>query len=172
MRPSYASALNACGALPRLAAFSPVVIGTPALGLDLPDSDIDIACHAPDLDAFGETLDASFGHLPGYRRVRRDIRGVPSVIARFTAERWPIEVFGQPVPVARQYGVRHFRIAQRLLERHGQLLRNRVMAARRRGAKTEPALCAILKLPGDPYEALLELEAWPPERIDALGAEL
>lgn len=36
----------------RLNPFDPRVAGTPALGLDLPGSDLNILCHAPDPDAF------------------------------------------------------------------------------------------------------------------------
>ena len=46
-RRSYEDALAECGVLEALASFDPRVAGTPPLGLDLPDSDIDVLCFAP-----------------------------------------------------------------------------------------------------------------------------
>src|SRR5436309_815387 len=65
-RPSYAEALAQSGVLTRLAAFDPHVAGTPPLGLDLPDSDIDILCHAPDPQAFAVALWESYRDRPGF----------------------------------------------------------------------------------------------------------
>jgi hypothetical protein len=60
--------------------------------------------------------------------------------------------------VAEQAGWRHFVVEQRLLAQGGQSLAATVMALRRGGLKTEPAFAAALKLRGDPYHALLELD--------------
>ncbi len=81
------------------------------------------------------------------------------VIARFHTAGWVFELFGQSRPVAAQVGWRHFAIEDRLLRLGGDALRDAVMTRRTGGAKTEPAFAQVLELKGDPYAALLTLEA-------------
>lgn len=155
MRAGWATvASEICAAL---APFDPRTIGTPPLGLDVPGSDIDIACHAPDPDAFGAYVVHRFGREPGYA-IRRWRGDGASVICRFERRGWPIEIFGAPEAVAAQTGYRHFAIESRLLALGGKTLHAAVRAARMGGLKTEPAFAAVLGLTGDPYTALLALE--------------
>ncbi|MCW5738348.1 MAG: DUF4269 domain-containing protein, partial [Enhydrobacter sp.] len=72
---------------------------------------------------------------------------------------WAIEMFGDARPVAEQRGWRHFVIERRLLALGGTALHAAVMKRRRDGLKTEPAFADVLRLGGDPYLALLDLEA-------------
>ncbi|SCW94128.1 protein of unknown function [Ancylobacter rudongensis] len=157
VRPDFATALAHSGLLAALAAFDPHVVGTPPLGLDVPTSDIDIVCCAPDFLSFTTLMWDGFRHEQcfGLRQWRS---GERAVVASFTAHGWPFEVFASPRPVAQQAGWRHFRIEKRLLELGGAALRRQVMARRRAGAKTEPAFAQVLGLAGDAYAALLDLE--------------
>lgn len=66
VRPHYVQALRETAALERLAGFDPHVAGTPPLGLDLPDSDIDILCHAPDATALTGRLWREFGEYDDF----------------------------------------------------------------------------------------------------------
>lgn len=79
------------------------------------------------------------------------------VIVQFNAYGWDFEIFCQPIPTNSQWGVRHFRIEQRLLALSPDL-RPAVSALKRSGMKTEPAFAETLGLPGDPYVAILGLE--------------
>ena len=155
-RPPYEDALAACRVLERLAGFDARVAGTPPLGLDMPGSDIDVLCCAPDAHAFAAALWAAFGDAPGFTLTQW--RDPPrSVIAAFDVAGWRIEVYGEAAPVERQRGWRHFAVERRLLALGGPPFRYAVLELRRRGWKTEPAVAAALGLPGDPYQALLDL---------------
>ncbi|MET3724830.1 DUF4269 domain-containing protein [Sphingomonas trueperi] len=156
-RPAYSEALVQSGVLTRLVAFDPHVAGTPPLGLDLPDSDIDILCHAPDPVAFAAAVWAAYRDLRGFAMWQWQGSDRP-IVARFHCGGWLFELFGQARPVAEQLGWRHFAIEQRLLALGGEPLRAAVMARRHAGAKTEPAFAQVLGLNGDPYAALLTLE--------------
>lgn len=166
-RPHYLDALHRVGVLSSLAQFDPHVAGTPPLGLDLADSDIDVLCHVPDPMHFTLAIWTAFSKYPDLS-VRQWVSGERPVIAEFSAEGWTFEIFGSPQPVQEQMGWRHFRIEQRLLSLGGTGLRTLIMNQRRRGLKTEQAFAAVLNLSGDPYEALLDLETWSDEAMTGL----
>jgi len=159
-RTDYRRIIERHALLVRLAAFDPHVAGTPPLGLDLPSSDIDILCHAPDLEAFAAATRGAFGHSPQFEL--GTWAGPPrAVIASFLADDWRVEVFGATCPVAEQAGWRHFEVERRLLALGGPAFRAAIMEARRGGLKTEPAFAERLGLAGDPFAALLEIETRP-----------
>lgn len=168
-RPGHEDALRRTGALSALAAFNPHVAGTPPLGLDLPGSDIDILCHAPDATAFAMQVWHRFSGHDCFAMHQWTQGGRP-VVAGFVAEGWQFEIFGAGEPVAAQAGWRHFVVERRLLALGGADLRAAVMAGRRAGLKTEPAFAAALGLAGDPYAALLAIADWPDEALAALVA--
>jgi hypothetical protein len=159
-RPHYLAVLGRSGLLAALARFDPHVAGTPPLGLDLPESDIDVICQAIDAESFTKTLWDFASSCDGFAIHQWTSEGRP-VVASFVLEGWPVEVFGDPRPVARQPGWRHFEIERRLLVLGGDRLRAAVMQRRRDGLKTEPALAHLLGLAGDPYAALLALDEMP-----------
>lgn len=155
-RPDYRTAIEASGLIDRLAPFDPHVAGTPPLGIDLPASDIDILCHAPDPAAFAALVWEAWRTFPDFA-LRQWTGGGRPMIASFVAHGWPFEIFAATMPVADQDGWRHFLVERRLLDLGGPAFRNAVMARRRQGLKTEPAFAAVLGLADDPYAALLAL---------------
>jgi hypothetical protein len=163
-RPDYREALRRSEIMTALADFDPHVAGTLPLGLDLPSSDIDVLCCAFDPDAFAAVLWAAFSGEANFS-IRRRIEADRPVIASFTAHGWMFQVFGQAMPVCEQNGWRHLRVEQRLLDLGGPAFRAAVMRERSGGMKTEPAFAAVLRLKGDPYRALLDLEGCADESL-------
>jgi len=167
-RPSYQAVLENLGLLDELSNYRPMVIGTPPLGIDIESSDIDIACTAADLGQFKLDVENHFGNATGYRA--QDLHGFsdPAVVIVFSASDWEIELFCQAIPIREQWGVRHFQVEKRLLEVHPGL-RDKVIELKQAGIKTEPAFAALLKLEGDPYEAMLKLEILSDAELAALA---
>jgi len=155
-RRSYEDALAECGVLGVLARFDPRVAGTPPLALDLPDSDIDVLCFAPDAHAFTDAVWHNFSKTAGFL-AKQLVRLPRPVVASFEVAGWQIEVYGEATPVDQQRGWRHFAIERRLLSLGGDRLRMAVLALRQHAMKTEPAFAAALRLSGDPYLSLLDL---------------
>jgi hypothetical protein len=155
-RRSFEAALAECGVLRVLASFDPRIAGTPPLGLDLRDSDIDVLCFAPDSHAFTDAVWQNFSHAPGFM-AKQWVRAPRSVVASFEAAGWRIELYGEAIPVEQQRGWRHFAVERRLLALGGEDLLAAVLVSRRQGMKTEPAFAAALGLKGDPYLTLLDL---------------
>jgi len=141
----------------KLVAFDPRVAGTPPLGLDQPTSDVDVLCHALDPAAFAACVWATFSTAADFS-IRQWIGADRPVIASFTAHGWVFQLFGQAKPVSEQAGWRHFIVERRLLNLGGPAFRAAVAGARAGGMKTEPAFAAVLRLDGDPYRVMLDLE--------------
>jgi hypothetical protein len=169
-RASYRDAIQHTNVLTVLAEHDPHVAGTPPLGLDLPSSDIDVLCFAPDLDRFTTTLWAAFGSYPNFRIWQWSGADRP-VVASFEAQDWCFEIFGQAKPVIEQMAWRHFAVERRLIALGGQRLATTVMALRREGLKTEPAFAAALRLQGDPYETLSKMSDLDDDALSHLIAQ-
>lgn len=166
-RAGYREVVDRVGILSALAEFDPHIAGTPPLNLDVPSSDIDILCHAPDPNRFTLAVWDAFGSCPNFCMWQWSGTDRP-VLATFEAHEWQFEIFGHARPVAEQAGWRHFTIERRLLALGGQSLAFAVMAFRRNGLKTEPAFAAALELVGDPYQTLLDMEDWTDDALSAL----
>jgi hypothetical protein len=156
-RPNYREALRRAGIKTVLAAFDPHVAGTPPLGLDLSTSDLDVLCHASNPDAFAAALWSAFSDEANFSIHQWVVADRP-VVASFFAHGWHFQIFGQEKPVSEQAAWRHFLVERRLLELGGPLFRAAVVRERTCGVKTEPAFATVLRLEGNPYAALLDLE--------------
>ena len=142
-----------------LAPFTPALVGTFPLGLQVEGGDIDIAC-CGDLTAIAAAL------APYVTAQIANDR----LVAAFEHDGLPIEVFAQATPVHEQAGFRHMIVEGRLLAIGGVTLRLQVIAAKRAGRKTEPAFAHVLGLTGDAYAAILALEDATIEELRALVA--
>lgn len=144
--------------------FDPVWAGTFPLGLEVPDSDLDILCCAEDLDGFAAHVVEQWSGARNFRAWRGEVGGSPTHIARFEAlsgaaeHRFAVEVFAQSISTRRQVAHRHLIVERRLLELGGRWLHQRVLGLKSTGVETEPAFARVLGLAGDPYQAVLELE--------------
>ncbi|MFT4055811.1 MAG: DUF4269 domain-containing protein [Novosphingobium sp.] len=152
----WRAALDRSGVLSVLAAFDARVAGTFPLGVAVPGSDIDVLCHASDANEFSRVVWDAFACAADFA-MHQWVRDERAVIAVFSIDGVPFELFGSPVPVDAQVGWRHFEIERRLLDEQGPEFRTAVVAARVAGMKTEPAFAHVLGLAGDPNAALLRM---------------
>ncbi|MES0882989.1 DUF4269 domain-containing protein [Roseibium sp. SCP14] len=155
-KPRYQDVVNKLALLDRLIEFAPVIIGTPPLEIAIDTSDIDIACSSSDLSHFSDVVRLQFGGFEEFHVRSVDHLSHPAVVASFFAMDWQIELFCQALKTDDQWGVRHFRVEQRVLAIEPGL-RDEVLKLRQQGLKTEPAFARLLDLKGDPYEAMLDL---------------
>ena len=137
--------------------YTPILVGTIPLDIDTEQSDLDILCEAHDLNRFQQVVTTAFGRQPRFR-VRATCKDeLPTLVAGFTAEGFPVEIFAQPRPVTEQNGYRHLVVEARLLALGGEAARVRIRELKRAGLKTEPAFARYFRLDGDPYQTLLHL---------------
>ncbi|MEZ4448730.1 MAG: DUF4269 domain-containing protein [Nannocystaceae bacterium] len=167
-RQAYA-ALQALAIFDRLADFRPALAGTLPLPIYTDASDLDVLCEVHDPDAFLAAASA-YRDADDFAVARLSVRGVPSILVRFTAAGFDVELFGQPIPVVAQHGWRHLQIEARVLDLAGAPAIDAITRWKREGLKTEPAFARWLGLPGDdPYLALLELEGLGDDELRALA---
>ncbi|MGU5546542.1 DUF4269 domain-containing protein [Aeromonas veronii] len=159
------------------------LVSTLAIGLDRPGSDLDILCQHPDPAAFAATF-AKQGWQASDKGgniwlLERTFSYLDQSCADTGSDKseasWPLELYVTPAPIETLNGWRHLTLMAALLERFGDAFYRDVLRLRlEEGLKGEAAMCRLLGLAGDPYEALLTLEgrnlaelSWqPPSRDD------
>lgn len=156
--------LKRLGIMERLEGFSPLLVGTIPIDIDLPDSDLDIICEVHDMEACSAIMEV-YRKQPGFRQTIRTVHGVQRIVIPFQQEGQWVEVFGQPIPTVEQNGYQHMRIEHKILTLLGSPYRERARELKRQGLKTEPAFGELLGLQGDPYLRLLEMSYWSDEQL-------
>ncbi|MCO5965407.1 DUF4269 domain-containing protein [Sinorhizobium meliloti] len=146
------------------------LVGSPPLGIDIVNAEIDVVCSFSEPAIFAETVWNEFGAAGEFRIWQRTTKERP-VVARFSAFGREVEIYGSSVPLRQQLAVRHYEIERRLLCLGGDRLRTSVRRMKQRGIKTEQAFTMSLNLTGDPYEALLRLEDVSDSQLTDLIAE-
>jgi len=144
-----------------LSEYDPQLTGTLPLGIETPESDIDVICEAENLDEFDELVEATYGYLDAFEQRRSVKEGIPTSITNFRYHRFMVELFAQPVPTEQQRSYRHMIAESRLLREGGDEAAEAIREMKMEGMKTEPAFGEYFCLEGDPYLTLLELADAP-----------
>jgi len=150
-------ALHDLGIFTTLREFDPVLVSTICLGIDVPDSDLDVVCEIDDPQRFAAVVESAFSHHEAFELCHRTDRTLPAVVAQFRYAGFTIEIFGEPQPVERQNAYRHHVVHARLLAIGGEAMRRAIQRLKASGLKTEAAFATHLGLGGDPYETMLAL---------------
>ncbi|WP_294820482.1 DUF4269 domain-containing protein [uncultured Flavobacterium sp.] len=150
--------LNSYRIIEALNGFSPILVGTIPLNINIQGSDLDILCCFKNKGEFVMAVQNVFSHLEKYTIREKEIKGITTIIANFFIDGFAVEIFGQSVPVMEQHGYRHMVIEHKILQEKGEAFRLEIICLKESGLKTEPAFAQMLGLKGDPYIALLEYE--------------
>lgn len=142
----------------KLTTYQPILVGTIPIDIDIPESDLDIICECKDLNRFQNKLIKLFSEKKAFKTKQTQINTIPSVVCTFKTPHFEIEIFGQDIPVKKQNAYRHMLIEHRLLTEKGTDFKKAIIQLKKEGYKTEPAFAKLLRLSGNPYDALLELE--------------
>ena len=148
--------------------YSPILVGTIPIEIDVENSDLDIICTAQDLQVFEAVVQKQFGNQPDFQLKYKIIREEPTFIANFNHNNFEIELFAQNVPTIQQNAYIHMIIEHRLLKLGGEALRKTIRQLKQDGIKTEPAFTQFLGLEGDPYLALLDIVSWDNDALQNL----
>lgn len=140
------------------------LVSTLAIGLDRPGSDLDILCQ----HETPAVLAAQFAEQGWQRRaLGSDIWLLEQTLTDADGCSWPIELYVTPARVETLNGWRHLSLMAALIEHFGHPFYRTLLALRlQQGLKGEAAICRLLKLSGDPYQALLTLEGRNLDQFD------
>ncbi|AXG74576.1 DUF4269 domain-containing protein [Flavobacterium arcticum] len=139
--------------------FTPILVGTIPLEINIDGSDLDIVCYWQDKQLFTDSINQHFSEYKNYNIHEVEVNGRLSVIANFFIEDFEIEIFGQNIPITQQYGYRHMMIEHDILLQEGGDFRNSIIELKKQGYKTEPAFVLLLGIENNnPYDALLNYE--------------
>lgn len=140
-----------------LKTYKPLLVGTIPLDIDISGSDLDIICEVVEPDEFIGRLTTLYTMQECFTVRKSSIREIPSVVSNFNFNGFPIEIFGQPIPVFQQNGYLHMDIEERLLKIAGEQAKEGIRKLKKQGVKTEPAFCEYFQLEGEPYNKLISL---------------
>ncbi|WP_245987108.1 DUF4269 domain-containing protein [Maribacter vaceletii] len=144
--------------LDKLKKYNPILVGTIPIGIDLPESDLDIICECQNHSEFSAYLSENFSDKMEFKLYSIKQNGIKSTIAEFKTDNFLFDIFGQNIPTQKQNAYRHMIIENRILNEKGSKFKQRVKELKSKGIKTEPAFAKLLGLEGDPFAELLKLE--------------
>jgi hypothetical protein len=153
--------------LDSLSQYDAILVSTVCNDIDIPGSDLDIICYAADFAHFQDHVIKLFGSMPGFAIHKHESQH-PAIVVQFHSDDFEIEIFAQDIPVTQQNAFRHMLQTNRVLTIGGERWRHAIRQVKHSGLKTEPAVAQLLNLPGDPYRALLALEAVSDAELTAL----
>jgi hypothetical protein len=156
------------GILDSLAEYNPTLTGTIPLGISVKESDLDIACRFFDADRFERVVESIYSEQKGFKIEQKEKAGYWVVIANFNYEGFDIEIYGSAYPVTAQNSYRHMLLEDRILKLLDDDFNQEVVKLKQGGSKTESAFANLLKLQGDPFIALLQLESYSDSEIKKL----
>ena len=154
-------AIQQCRVLEYLEAFTPEVVSTIFADLDIAGSDIDIVCQYENFEDFSKAFKSAFVPMSDFEFLSE--RGY--AVGRFSFNGFRFEIYASKTQVQKQDAYRHFQIMKRLSKYGGAKFRSHIRKLKVSGLKTEPAICKLLSVVGNPYKAILDIESWSEDRI-------
>lgn len=147
--------LSAARIFERLAPYHPLLVGTIPLDIAVMGSDLDIICEASDLDEFCGVVERCFSDYEQFSSSTTYIGNQETVLVHFHVMGFQVEIFAQAISVKKQNGYLHMIKEYEILTKRGQEFKEKIIALKNQGLKTEPAFATLLNIQGDPYEGLL-----------------
>lgn len=138
--------------------YNPILTGTIPIGIDLPESDLDIICECKNHSEFRKHLSREFSKFEDFKVYSTKHYETESTIVEFKTEHFIFEIFGQNIPPEKQDAYRHMIIENQVLNKKGTEFRQKIIDLKRKGIKTEAAFAKLLGLAGNPYSEILKLE--------------
>ncbi|MEG0775550.1 DUF4269 domain-containing protein [Clostridium sp.] len=134
--------------------YTPIVVGTIPIDIDIENSDIDIICKVENFNMFREVLVCNFNIYKNFKITQE----AKVLTCNFEVNDIEIEIYASEEATDKGNGYRHMVMEDRLLTLYGEDFKKEIIELKLQGLKTEPAFAKVLNLMGNPYEELLLLE--------------
>jgi hypothetical protein len=133
-----------------LSGFNPCLVGSYPVGLALDGSDLDYVCEAYDLPAFEDVVRDAFGHMDNFYLEHKNMQGGIACVALFESPNgYPVELVGQPIKTAQNYGYVRMDVTSRLLGLVGKDVVQDIQKLKKGGVSTDEALATLFGIDGD-----------------------
>ena len=99
--------------LKKLSFYDPILVGTFPIDIDIPGSDLDIACEVSNYESFIQDLKKTFPDL----KIKQEAHYVTGQMIR---DGFPVEIYGEAKPVRQQNAYLHMKIEEYYLEKYGK----------------------------------------------------
>lgn len=151
-----------------LADYDPVLAGAFPLGLELHERELELVCHAPNLEQLATILTEVYGGYDEFTLEQSDDEGAPGLTCHFQYHDFHISIVGQPAPSREQDAYRHLVAESRLLRLAGPNARDGIRRLKADGFETASAFGAYFRLGDEPKRALLDLADAPAEDLEEI----
>lgn len=144
--------------------FSPALVSTICVELDIDSSDLDIICSTDNLSKLEKVFINNFSNMEKFKIWYRTPEN-KEIICSFIFKNFEFEIFGSLQSIEKQNAYKHLTIMKRLVDIGGGNFINPVREYKKAGLKTEPAIAKLLNLKGNPYEAVLKLSKYTDRQL-------
>lgn len=134
--------------------FDPILVGTIPIGIDIPESDLDIICCVNDPLLIQEYVLQYFSKCRSFSDYVKD----NVYVANFEYKTLYFEIYATNTATISQYGYRHMIIEDRILNLCDNSFREKILNLKEEGYKTEPAFGYLLKME-ESFSDLITLES-------------
>ena len=138
--------------------YSPILVGTIPIDIDIDNSDLDIVCKINNIHEFEKLLSINFSKYINYRCTKNLKENI--IICNFEFDNIEIEIYASNIDSKKSNGYRHMIVEHNILSLNINNFKNKIMELKEAGLKTEPAFAKVLNLKGNPYEEMLKLEKY------------
>lgn len=132
--------------------YSPIVVGTIPIDIDIASSDVDIICEVSDFKTFHILMESNFSRFVSYNYEFDELK----YVVNFSIEGLVLEIYAEDKPTPKQHAYLHMIIEERLLRILGKDFKKRIVELKLQGYKTEPAFGILLSL-DNPYTEMFDL---------------
>lgn len=157
-------AIKESNVLTKMQLFNPLVCGTFPLGINNDNSDVDICLTYSNENHFTTELLKNFSHCEDFKLQDTTVASGRALIATFKVKQIQFELFGQSLMSEKQNSYQHFQAEEKILKYSNYIpnvdkgiFKEKLLAARALGFKTEPAFAKVLNLKTDAFEEVLQL---------------
>ena len=148
--------------------FSPILVGTIPINIDIESSDLDIICEVYSFEEFQEIIEINYSMYNKFYINNANTDNETILTIGFYVDNMEIEIYAQSLETCKQNGYRHMIVEDRILKLGGERARDEIIKLKKEGLKTEPAFARYLGIEGNPYDDLLELEKYSDKEIEAI----
>lgn len=135
--------------------YNPIIVGTIPINIHTNQSDIDIILQTNNFEKLKDFLHQKFS---SFQNFQIEFLEDNILMCNFNLENVPFELYAKNQKTEMQNGYLHMVKEYEILQSKDNDFAEEIRNLKKKGIKTEPAFCQLLRIKGDPYIELLKYE--------------